>query len=94
MLAASCCVLYAECCMLDAMCYMLDAICYQLYATCYLLPATHLAHAGKKHGRIVAKFDHYCYLVGNSIGELNHGKFFRLLLAQVRQPHDDPMMTP
>ena len=37
----------------------------------------------KKHGRVVAKFDHYCYAVGNSIGELNHGRFYRLLCAQV-----------
>jgi hypothetical protein len=37
----------------------------------------------KKHGRVVAKFDHYCYAVGTSIGELNHGRFYRLLCAQV-----------
>lgn len=36
----------------------------------------------KKHGRVVAKFDHYCYLLGNSIGEMNHGRFWRLLFAQ------------
>ena len=33
----------------------------------------------KKHGRVVSKFDHYCYCVGNSVGELNHGAFWRLL---------------
>ena len=37
----------------------------------------------KKHGFIVAKFDHFCYLIGNSVGELNHGRFYRLLLVQV-----------
>ena len=37
----------------------------------------------KKHQRVVAKFDHYCYALGNSVGELNHGRFYRLLLAQV-----------
>ena len=36
----------------------------------------------KKHKRIVAKFDHYCYLLGNSVGEMNHGRFWRLLFAQ------------
>ena len=37
----------------------------------------------KKHGCIVAKFDHFCYLIGNSVGELNHGRFYRLLFVQV-----------
>jgi len=37
----------------------------------------------KKHGRIVSKFDHYCYALGNSVGELNHGRFYRLLVVQV-----------
>lgn len=37
----------------------------------------------KKHGRIVARFDHYCYLLGNSVGELNHGRFWILLVLQV-----------
>jgi len=37
----------------------------------------------KKHGRIVAKFDHYCYALGNSIGEMNHGHFYRTLFVQV-----------
>ena len=38
----------------------------------------------KKHGRVVAKFDHYCYMLGNSVGELNHGLFYRFLIAQAR----------
>lgn len=37
----------------------------------------------KKHGRVVAKFDHYCYMLGNSVGELNHGLFYRFLFVQV-----------
>ena len=37
----------------------------------------------KKHGRIISKFDHYCYMLGNSVGELNHGRFWRLLAMQV-----------
>jgi len=37
----------------------------------------------KKHGKVIAKFDHYCYAVGTSIGELNHGRFYRLLCMQV-----------
>ena len=37
----------------------------------------------KKHGRIVAKFDHYCYVLENSVGELNHGRFYRCVLMQV-----------
>jgi len=37
----------------------------------------------KKHGRCVAKFDHYCYALGNSVGELNHGAFWRFLFVQV-----------
>jgi len=37
----------------------------------------------KKHGRVVAKFDHYCYALGNSVGELNHGRFYRFILAQL-----------
>ena len=24
----------------------------------------------KKSGRVIAKFDHYCYALGNSVGEL------------------------
>lgn len=39
----------------------------------------------KKHRQVVAKFDHYCYALGNSIGELNHGQFYRTLAVQVRQ---------
>jgi len=37
----------------------------------------------KKHQAIVAKFDHYCYVLGNSVGELNHGRFYRLVLVQL-----------
>ena len=37
----------------------------------------------KKHGRIVAKFDHYCYVIGTSVGELNHGRYYRLLSCQL-----------
>ena len=28
------------------------------------------------------KFDHYCYALGNSVGELNHGAFWRFLFVQ------------
>ena len=41
------------------------------------------AKYSKKHQKIVAKFDHYCHLLGNSVGELNHGRFWWLLLLQV-----------
>lgn len=27
--------------------------------------------------------NHFCYVLGNSVGELNHGRFWRLVLAQV-----------
>ena len=37
----------------------------------------------KKHRRIIAKFDHYCYLLGNAVGEGNHGDFWRFLFVQV-----------
>jgi len=37
----------------------------------------------KKHGQVIGKFDHYCYLLGNSVGELNHGLFWRMLCVQV-----------
>ena len=33
--------------------------------------------------RVVAKFDHYCYMLGNSVGELNHGRFYRMVFAQL-----------
>ena len=39
----------------------------------------------KKHGRVVAKFDHYCYMLGNSVGEMNHGLFYRFLFVQVSE---------
>ena len=37
----------------------------------------------KKTGRVIAKFDHYCYLLGNAVGEGNHGDFWRFLFVQV-----------
>jgi hypothetical protein len=37
----------------------------------------------KKSGRVIAKFDHYCYALGNAVGELNHGAFWRFLFVQV-----------
>lgn len=37
----------------------------------------------KKTGRVIAKFDHYCYLLGNAVGERNHGAFWRFLFVQV-----------
>jgi palmitoyltransferase len=46
-------------------------------------PSSRRFATGKKHGRIVAKFDHYCYMIGNSVGELNHGLFYRLVFVQV-----------
>ena len=36
----------------------------------------------KKTGRVIAKFDHYCYLLGNAVGEGNHGDFWRFLFVQ------------
>ena len=57
-----------------------------LPASCFLPAGRYLpirAKYCKKHGRVVAKFDHYCYVIGNSIGELNHGRFYRLVCAQV-----------
>lgn len=54
----------------------------------------------KKHGRVVAKFDHYCYMLGNSVGELNHGLFYRFLFVQVSgrsatgSPHARMGLTP
>ena len=37
----------------------------------------------KKTGRVIAKFDHYCYMLGNAVGERNHGAFWRFLFVQV-----------
>lgn len=37
----------------------------------------------KKTGRVIAKFDHYCYMLGNAVGERNHGTFWRFLFVQV-----------
>ncbi len=40
----------------------------------------------KKSGRVIAKFDHYCYALGNAVGELNHGAFWRFLFVQAPLP--------
>ncbi|KAL1529304.1 hypothetical protein AB1Y20_000258 [Prymnesium parvum] len=36
----------------------------------------------KKHRAVIGKFDHYCYALGNSVGELNHGQFYRMVFMQ------------
>jgi len=36
----------------------------------------------KRSDRIVAKFDHFCHVIGTSIGERNHAAFWWFLLAQ------------
>ena len=42
-----------------------------------------LVQFSKKTGRVIAKFDHFCYLLGNAVGERNHGAFWRFLFVQV-----------